>query len=142
MTDCVPKGGANDCGSTSMCGGALPEPKDPPNPTLEPCYTHSTTMTLDVELDETGTPIRGPGHYGGVSCVPIGTCDNSNRQGHKYVSNHLKNYVGGCAPYVPAVTPYSPHPPPPPHTLHPPSPPPPSHCHPPPPPQVLGSGGG
>merc|ERR1719311_110826 len=87
MTDCVPKGGPNDCGSTSMCGGALiDKPKDPPNPTLEPCYTHSTTMTLDVELDETGTPIRGPGHYGGVSCVPVGTCDSSNSKGHKYAS--------------------------------------------------------
>ena len=108
-----------------MCGGGLiDKPKDPPNPTLEPCYTHSTTMTLDVELDETGTPIRGPGHYGGVSCVPVGTCDSSNSQGHKYVSAALKYYEGGCAPYVPAAIPPS---------IHPPTPQPPSHLHPPPP---------
>jgi hypothetical protein len=93
MEDCKPGDGIK-CGGSDVCGGVLLEkPKDPPNPTLEPCYSHAQCRNLD------GTPGRG------VCCVPVGTCDHlggatSGYEGRPIVSGAMKYYVGGCEPYT------------------------------------------
>ena len=88
MTDCKPGEGLK-CSRNEACGGALlAKPKDPPNPTLEPCYSHAQCRTLDGEVGM------------GVCCVPVGTCDHFNPDGRPYISAYQKYYVGGCQPYA------------------------------------------
>ena len=101
MEDCKPGDGIK-CGGNDVCGGVLLEkPKDPPNPTLEPCYSHAQCRKLD------GSPGRG------VCCVPVGTCDHlgsatSGYEGRPIVSGAMKYYVGGCEPYAHGSPPPSP----------------------------------
>ena len=101
MEDCKPGDGIK-CGGNDVCGGVLLEkPKAPPNPTLEPCYSHAQCRKLD------GSPGRG------VCCVPVGTCDHlgsatSGYEGRPIVSGAMKYYVGGCEPYAHGSPPPSP----------------------------------
>jgi len=92
MTDCKPGEGLK-CSRNEACGGALlAKPKDPPNPTLEPCYSHAQCRTLDGEVGM------------GVCCVPVGTCDHFNPDGRPYISAYQKYYVGGCQPFTSKYT--------------------------------------